>query len=139
MFGIKGFDTLQLIPLLALTAYFVYLSYYYAAPMFRLKVMLFYAHLRYRPCEIRFVGGRITFRRVLDGEELLVERPVEVDIASRFLAFTTCREFRLLLRDLRKGTIPELNSDMKGEDGFGLSTGERPGQPGRQGAEKNRD
>ncbi len=137
MFRMEGFDVLQLIPLLALTAYFFYLTYYYAAPMFRLKVMLFYAHLKYRDCEIRFIGGRITFRQMRDGEELRLERPVEVDFASRFLASTVCREFRGLLRDLRRGNVPELNG-VKGEEDYGLRTGESPCRTGRQSAGENR-
>ena len=52
----------QVIPLVMLGAYILYASYYYATPMFFLKVMLFYAHIKYRDIDIRFEERRITVR-----------------------------------------------------------------------------
>ena len=100
-------DYLQIIPLLALTAYFFYLTYYYAAPMFCLKVLLFYAHIRYRDITILFRGGKITVELTKNGKELVIERPIEIDPTSRFFAMTVRSMFRQLLRDIRKGRIAE--------------------------------
>ena len=122
-------DVFQMIPLLALTAYFFYLSYYYAAPMFRLKVMLFYAHIRYRGIDVRFTDGRIT---ATVGERAF-ERGLETDPTSRFFPASVCSQFRKLLKDIRQGTIRE------SEVSNGLSTGERTCGAGRQGAEEDCD
>ena len=131
-------DVFQLIPLLALTAYFFYLTYYYAAPMFWLKVMLFFAHLRYPGCDIRFMGGTVTVRLQKDGVEQVVECPLEVDPSSRFLAITTCSVFRGMLRQIRKGNAAESDISLQGDDHHGLSAGEGTGRTGRQGAEEDR-
>ncbi|MCR5136632.1 MAG: hypothetical protein K6C12_05985 [Oscillospiraceae bacterium] len=95
-------DILQIIPLLSLTAYFFYMTYYYVIPMFRLKVLLFAAHMRYRNAEILFRDGMISMRLDIRGQEQLFERPLEEDPLSRFFAMTACTEFRALLREIRK-------------------------------------
>ena len=123
---------LQFIPLLGLTAYFLYLTYYYAAPMFRLKVMLFYAHIRYPVTEIRFTGGKITVGLVCDGAERTLERPIDIDPSSRFLAMTVCAEFGSLLREIGRGGA----AAEEGE--HGLSTGEGARGARGQGAEADR-
>ena len=130
----------QMIPILALGVYVIYLSYYYAAPTFWLKVMLFYAHIRYPGIDIRFIGSKATVK-FTDGEgEHVLERPLEVDLTSRFLASHVCAVFRGMLRDIRKGSY--LNIDSMTEGGAehaadGLRTGEEPGQPGRQSTEED--
>ncbi len=102
-----NWDYLQLIPLLALTLYFIYLTYYYAAPMFWLKVMLFYAHIRYRDIDILFTTGKIVVTYSRDGEEHVLERRIEIDPTSRFLAMTVCSLFRGILRSIRTGVDTE--------------------------------
>ena len=132
----------QMIPILALGVYVIYLSYYYAAPTFWLKVMMFYAHIRHPGIDIRFVGAKATVTIIdADGEHVL-ERPLEVDLSSRFLASHVCAVFRGMLRDIRKETC--LISDSMNEGGAehaenGLRTGQGPGRPGRQGTEEDRD
>ena len=96
-------DVFQMIPILALTVYIIYLSYYYAAPMFCLKVLLFYAHIRYREIDIRFTGGKIT---VTLGEAVY-QRELDMDPTSRFFASAVCTEFRRMLREIRKGAPVE--------------------------------
>ena len=98
-----GTDTWQLIPLLMLAAYIFYLTYYYALPMFFLKVLLFYAHIRYRGSEIQFVGGKIIMKVTAGGEERMIERVLEADPSSRFFAMTVRSEFRGMLRELKNG------------------------------------
>ncbi len=39
---------LQIIPILGLVMYMFYMTYFYAFPMFILKILLFYGHVRYR-------------------------------------------------------------------------------------------
>ena len=123
-------DYLQIIPLLSLVMYFFYLTYYYAAPMFCLKVLLFYAHIRYRDIDIRFTGGRITVKT----QEREYERPIEVDPTSRFFAATVLEEFKGLLRDIRGSRIA-----VKGDGQDGLSAGQGTCGAGRQRTEEDCD
>ena len=95
----------QIIPLLALALYILYLSYYYATPMFFLKVLLFMAHLWYGCTDIRFTEGKIIINYVRDGKEYVLERVLEVDPTSRFFASSERREFSSMLRRIRKGEI----------------------------------
>ena len=104
----------QFIPLIMLGLYVLYSSYYYATPMFFLKVMLFIAHIRYRDIDIRFEERKITVRFSRDGEEHVVERLVDEDLESRFWPMTVCSVFRGLLRDLRRGRLHEHAADSKG-------------------------
>ena len=96
---------LQLIPILTLVMYFFYMTYYYAVPMFILKILLFYGHIRYRGSFITFRGGKITVECQKDGKLTVYERPLDVDPSSRFLAMNVCSEFRTMLRDIRKGNV----------------------------------
>ena len=97
----EGLEYLQLIPILSLAGYFLYLTYYYAAPMFWIKVLLFTGHIKYRGADIRFRDGKITVKLQRGGEERVFERPLDMDPASRFFAMEVCSEFRALLREIR--------------------------------------
>ena len=127
-------DYLQIIPLLALMGYFLYLTYYYAGPMFWLKVLLFIAHTRHRGIDIRFIRGKITIR--LPEEEHVIEQPLEIDPTSRFFAMTVCSEFRKMLRNIRK---KDFISAAEENEYDGLSTGKRTGREGRQRIEEDCD
>ena len=109
----------QIIPLAMLGAYLLYASYYYATPMFFLKVMLFIAHIRYRDIDIHFQERRIIARFSKDGEEHVVVRPVDEELESRFWPMTVCSAFRHLLRDIRKGRLYE--AETASEEGSGVS------------------
>ena len=92
----------QIIPLLSLGLYFVYLTYYYALPMFFLKILLFIAYGIHRCTDIRFREEKITVKIPIRGEEQVLERPVEIDPASRYLAMTVCSEFLGIMKEIRK-------------------------------------
>ena len=94
---------IQFIPLILLGLYLLYISYYYATPMFFLKVMLFVTHIRYRDVDVRFEESRITVRFSESGEERVVVQPIDEELESRFWAMTVCSVFHGLLRDIRKG------------------------------------
>ena len=127
-------DYLQLIPLLSLTAYFFYLSYYWAAPMFYLKVLLFIAHIKYRGIDIRFTEGKIKVR--MPAESHVIERVLETDPTSRFFAMAVCSEFKKMLRNIRKKNDVYVTEENEYD---GLSAGERTCGEGRQRAEENCD
>ena len=80
----------QIVPLAMLGAYLLYASYYYATPMFFLKVMLFLAHIRHRDIDIRFEERRIIARFSKGGEEHIVVRAVDEELESRFWPMTAC-------------------------------------------------
>ena len=100
-------DYLQLIPLLSLAAYFLYYTYYYAFPMFRLKLLLFFANLRYRDIDILFRSGKITVKLTRDGEARSLVREMDTDPTLRYFAMDVCSSFRGILRDIRKGCFAE--------------------------------
>ena len=95
----------QMIPLSALLVYFLYLAYYIAAPMFCLRVLLLIAYKKYRCREIRFTEEAITVKLTKDGEEITIERPLGVELESRFFPMTACSVMRGILKDLRKGAL----------------------------------
>ena len=95
---------LQIIPILGLVMYMFYMTYYYAFPMFILKILLFYGHIRYRGSFITFHGGKITVECRRDGKSVVYERPLEVDPLSRHMPMDVCNEFRDLLHEIRKGS-----------------------------------
>ena len=109
----------QIIPLAMLGAYLLYASYYYATPMFFLKIMLFLAHIRHRDIDIHFEEKRIVARCTIEGEEHVVVRQVDEDLESRFWPMAVCSAFRHLLRDIRKGRLYEAGtaSEEDGESG----------------------
>ena len=92
----------QLLPILALSIYVLYSSYYYAVPMFCLKILIFIAYGIHRCTDIRFYDAKITVKIPISGEERVIERPVDVDLASRHLAATVLREFRAVMKEIRK-------------------------------------
>lgn len=95
----------QMIPLSALLVYFLYLSYYIAAPMFFLRVLLLIAYKKYRCREIRFTEDAITVTLTRDGEEHRMVRPLGVELESRFFPMTACSVMRGILKDLRNGAV----------------------------------
>ena len=94
---------LQIIPILGLVMYMFYMTYFYAFPMFILKILLFYGHIRYRGSFITFRGGKITVECRKEGKLTVYERPLEVDPLSRHMVMDVSSEFRDLLHEIRKG------------------------------------
>ena len=80
-------DYFQLIPLLILAGYFCYLTYYIAAPMFYLRVLLFIAYKKFCCSEVRFGEEKITVKVLLNGEDRVIEKPLDADPSSRFFCY----------------------------------------------------
>ena len=102
-----NWNYLQLVPLFALAIYIIYNTYYYAAPTFFLKLMLFYAHIKYRDIDILFRDEKITIKLTKGGEEHVLERKLEIEPVLRYFAMDICSVFRGMLRDIRKGNFTE--------------------------------
>ena len=103
-------DIFQMIPILALTGYFFYLTYYYAAPMFYLKILLFVAHKKYHCREITFTEEKVSVKIEKDGEERTFEHPLGVELESRFFASSLCSVFRKVLSEIRKNLRGEADT-----------------------------
>ena len=97
-------EIFQIIPIAALIVYFLYLSYYYAAPMFWLRVLLLIAYKKYRCTEVRIGEETVTARYPKDGGEGVIEQPIGEDLVSRFFAMSLCSALRAVLAELRKET-----------------------------------
>ena len=99
-------DYLQLIPLAALGIYMLYVLYYIAVPMWCVKALLFYAHMKYRGIEIRFRESRIYARLPGEKKERFFERYLdEEDLDSRFYAMALLAALRQLLAEIRKDSM----------------------------------
>ena len=92
----------QILPILALSLYVLYATYYYAAPMFCLKILIFIAYGIHHCTDIRFYDAKITVKIPIGGEERVIQRLVDVDLASRHLAATVLSEFRIVMKEIRK-------------------------------------
>ena len=93
-------EALQVMMVFSLLAYFLYLTYYYAAPMFWLRVLMFVAYKKYRCSEVRFTEETISVRFTRAGEESSIEQPLGVELESRFFVITACSVLRGMLREL---------------------------------------
>ena len=98
-------DYFQLIPLLILVGYFWYLTYYIAAPMFCLRILLFIAYKRFSCSEVRFGEEKITVKVLLSGEDRVIEKPLDADPSSRFFVMALCSALKGILKDIRKGNV----------------------------------
>ena len=98
-------DYFQLIPLLILVGYFCYLTYYIAAPMFYLRILLFLAYKKFRCSTVRFGEEKITVNVLLDGEERVLEKPLDADPSSRFFVMALCSALKSILKDIKKGNV----------------------------------
>ncbi len=95
-------EYLQIIPLATLASYFLYLTYYYAAPMFWLRVLLLLAYKKHHCKEVVFSETSITVKYVKDGVECVLEEPIGVELDSRFFVSTACSVLSGILKTLRK-------------------------------------
>lgn len=97
----------QVMPIFTLLAYFLYLSYYYAAPMFWLRVLMFIGYKKYRCTEIHITEENILVKYSQDGEEREVRHELGVDLSSRFFVMTACSVLRGIFRQMRRSAVEE--------------------------------
>ena len=95
-------EMLQIIPLLCLAVYFLYITYYIAIPMFCLKVLLFIGYKKYHCSEIRFGEDSVTVRYQKDEATLLKVKAMEEEIDSRFFIMALCSALESLYKDIRE-------------------------------------
>ncbi len=92
----------QLIPLLALAGYFGYLTYYIAAPMFYLKILMFIGYKKYRCSTIRFGEEKITVKYMRREQEYMIEKALDAGPDSRFFAMALCSGLKAILTEIKK-------------------------------------
>ena len=94
-------EILQIIPLFALTVYFLYLSYYYAVPMLCLRILMIIACWKYRCTRIQFTEEKISVT-VPEGRTVYVlEQPLGVELTSRFFVMSSCSVMKKILKEIR--------------------------------------
>ena len=94
-------DAWQLLPILALVTYVFYTAYYYAFPTFYLRILWYIAKKKYHCTVFRISDGMITVKYIKDGEEVVIDRLLEIDVPSRFKISSLCSKFKGVLADIR--------------------------------------
>ena len=94
-------EMLQIIPILFLIGYFFYLFYYYVVPMMHLRLLLAFAYKVRKCTEVRFTEEQIIIRVQKDREELVLERPLGVDLMSRHFVITACSVLKGMLAEIK--------------------------------------
>lgn len=92
---------LQIIPLLALLTFLCYIGYYYCAPMIRFRMLAIVAYQRRHCQSIQVTEEKLIVTFSVNGEDRVIERPLGVDLASRFLVMTLCSLFKSILKEAR--------------------------------------
>ena len=98
---------LQLIPILALVAYFFYLTYYYLVPMACFRVMKYYACKRHLCDDVRVVEEKVVLVFTAFGKEHKIERSLGVPSDSRCWTMTLFSTLKDLLKEAKKWTDTE--------------------------------
>ena len=92
----------QIIPLLCLAVYFLYITYYIAIPMFCLKVLLFIGYRKYHCSEIYFREDGIIVTYLKDKRICHIVKDVEDDPDSRFFIMSLCSALKKTYKDIRE-------------------------------------
>ena len=94
-------DAWQILPILALITYIGYTAYYYALPTFRLRILWYIAKKKYHCTSLNISDGKITVKFFKDGEVVMIDRLLEIDVPSRFKITDLCSKFKSVLADIR--------------------------------------
>lgn len=93
---------IQIIAILSLVAYMVYITYYYALPMAWFKIMKFFACKSHRCEDVRVIEEKIVVIFTASGRERRIERDLGVPLDSRFWTMTLCSTFRSMLKETKR-------------------------------------
>ena len=95
----------QIVPLAALAIYFLYILYYVAVPMARLRLLIHIGYKKYRCTDIRIDDTGVVVRILKNGQERVLWRPMEIGLDMQYMAMTAGSELKSIFRDIRKGTV----------------------------------
>lgn len=91
----------QLLPILSLVAYIMYLLYYYVIPTLHLRILWFIAQKKQHCSSVIFSEYKITVKFTKNGEERVIEQFLDDDIPSRFKVPALCSKFKGILADIK--------------------------------------
>ncbi|MBR0353149.1 MAG: hypothetical protein IJH53_08080 [Oscillospiraceae bacterium] len=95
----------QIIPLAALGIYFLYIIYYVAVPMARLRFLMHVGYKKYHCTDIRIDDTGVIVRIMENGRERVLWRPMEIGLDMQYMAMTAATELRSIFREIRKGRV----------------------------------
>ena len=95
----------QIVPLAALALYFLYILYYVAVPMARLRILIYIGYRKYRCTDIKIDETGVIVRIRKNGQERVLWRPLEIGLNVQYMAMAAGSELRSIFRDIRKGNV----------------------------------
>ena len=95
----------QIIALGSLAIYMLYILYYIAVPMFRLRILMFLARRRYHCTDVSVSDTGVVVRIVKDGQEKILWGRMDPNQNMSYYAMMAGTELKKILKDIRKGNI----------------------------------
>lgn len=105
LFRMKALIVFQLIALSSLAIYMLYIIYYMAVPLMRLRFLMFLAYKKYHCTEIRISDTGVVVRVPINGHKHTLWGRIDPDQDMAYYAMAACSELKKILRDIRRGNI----------------------------------
>ena len=94
--------TFQIIAILSLVAYILYVTYYYAIPMFCFRMKTYFARKKHLCTDVRVIEEKVVVIFESSGKSRKIERNLGVPVDSRFWAMNLCSSLRSMLKEIQK-------------------------------------
>ncbi len=95
----------QVIALSSLAIYMLYIIYYVAVPLMRLRFLMLLAYKKYHCSEVRVSDTGVVVKIMKDGQERIIWGRMDPDQDMSYYAMSACAELKKILKDIRKGNI----------------------------------
>ncbi|MBQ6372114.1 MAG: hypothetical protein IJJ22_03200 [Oscillospiraceae bacterium] len=95
----------QLIALSSLVIYMLYIIYYMAVPLMRLRFLMLLAYRKYHCTDVRISDTGVVVKVPVDGQEHILWGRMDPDQDMAYYAMSACSELKKILRDIRRGNI----------------------------------
>lgn len=95
----------QIVPLAALAIYFLYILYYVAVPMARLRLLIHIGYTKYGCKDIRIDDTGVIVRILKNGQERVLWRPMEIGLDMQYMAMTAGSELKSIFREIREDSV----------------------------------
>ena len=95
----------QVIALSSLAVYMLYIIYYVAVPLMRLKFLMFLAYKKYHCSEVRVSDTGVVVKVAVRGEEHILWGRMDPDQDMAYYAVTAGNELKKILKGIRQGNI----------------------------------
>ena len=93
----------QIIMLGSLAIYMLYILYYVAVPLFRLRMLMLIAYKKYRCTDVRVSDTGVVVRIMKDGQERVLWGRMDPTQDISYYAMMAGTELKKVLRKIRKG------------------------------------